>query len=627
MKFNLNPASCAVLLAVCVSAHSHNVYAKSNAQTGASASDSLEVITVTANRYQSSLSDSLSNQTVITSNDIAALNASSLGEVLTTVAGFDLSQTGGRGQNASLFLRGNNASHTLFLLNGVKLTSATLGLAEFQKLSVANIEQIEIIKGPRAAVWGSEAIAGVVNIVTKSNPGTTSLSAKVGSFNTKQLTFSSTVEHGDGQSTILFDHEQSDGFDVLGESAGLSESDEDGYRYNTLSINGEQNISSSLQASWMVNLDRGQNDYDSLFGGADQAKHKNQQLALGLDYSLKDNDLKLDVNRLVDDASTYYVEPSSNQVQMTSQIKTQRDTLSISNLYSANSALSVFAGVDLGKEKVEGQQSFSQDERQTTAAFIQTSYDLTQWQLEGALRYDDIEDIDSELTYNLAIGYQAAQTGLTLNVGTGFKAPTFNDLYWPAGPYSKGNPDLVSERSRNIELTAFYQLSNAKVQLSLYQNKVDDLIEWQPDADFVYQPQNVNSATIKGLEIDANVSYSDVRHSLNLTLLDPVNDQTGETLTLRAKTRVNYVGSMNLTDAISTTLRASYVSSREQKSWDGSTTRLDSYIQTDINAHYQFDSSINFGLGIKDVFDQQEPSAIGYEVAGRRAYVSANITF
>ena len=585
--------------------------------------DSLEVITVTANRYQSPLSQSLANQTVIDASDIAALNATSLGEVLTTVAGFDLSQTGGRGQAASLFLRGNNASHTLFLLNGVKLTSATLGLAEFQKLSVSNIERIEIVKGPRAAVWGSEAIGGVVNVITTSDVESTVLNAELGSFNRKQVSLSTGIEHGDGHSSILIDHEQSDGFDVLGDS----QNEEDGYRYNSFAINGSQSLSDELSVNWLANFDRGHSEYDSLFGGADQAKHNNQQLAFGIDYRLKKNVITVDLSRLVDDASTYFVESSTHQVVEGSQIKTERNTVSATNLYTATKNLSLFAGFDLTKEQVSGLQSFTQNDRSITAAYAQSNYQSANWLFEGALRYDDVEDVDAELTYNLALGYNTTESGVTLNLGTGFKTPTFNDLYWPEDAFSKGNADLESERSRNIELSAYYHFEKVQLAASVFQNKVDNLIEWLPDASFIYQPQNVNSVTIKGLELGVQGQFGSLNHNLNLTLIDPKNDVTDETLTLRAKTRANYILNAQITDSVSSTVKVSHVGKREQKSWDGSVTTLKRYTQFDLNGHYQLDEDIAVSLGVKDAFDKQQPSAVGYQAAGRRVSLSTTVKF
>ena len=579
----------------------------------------LEVISITANRHVNEAYPSIANQTVITASDIQALNASSLGEVLATIAGFDLSSTGGRGQTASVFLRGNNAGHTLFLLNGVKLSSATLGLTDFQKVSVANIERIEIVKGPRAALWGSEAIGGVVNIITKSGENGTEIGAKIASFNTQQLTLSTRVEHGEGQTNILLDHERSDGYHVLEFAAP----DDDGFRYNSLSVNGQQTLSSSLSLNWLLNFDRGQNDYDSAFGGADQSKHNNQQLALSADYAIGAHVVSVDLSRMVEDTTTY-----DTVTTLASRLTTQREGVTVTDSIELDGNLELFVGAEIGKETVSGDQNFAQTERDTSALFVQSTYVVGQAQFEGAARYDDIDGVDSELTYNLGVGYAVDKNvNVTVNLGTGFKVPTFNDLYWPTDLYSMGNPNLESERSKNLEIAAYVQQDNANLKVSLFRNEIENLIEWTPNANFVYQPNNVDSATIKGFEVEFGLNLERSHHHINASFIIPTNDLTGETLTLRAKRRINYVFGFDLNEQWSTTTHASYVSEREQKAWDGNINKIGSYVQFDLNGHYQLNTNTRFSFGVKDAFEQQEPSAWGYLVPGRRLELQAKYLF
>ena len=190
--------------------------------------DELETITVTASRTAQNLDSALASINVISRDDIEAIKPLSTLELLSTVAGLDISQQGGRGQNSSIFMRGTNANHTLVLVDGIRISSATLGTSDLQSIAPSQIERIEIVKGPRAAIWGSDAIGGVIQIFTRKAQGL-SLTASLGSESYKELTATLGFEHGDGSSTISVSREEADGFDVLADV----EPDKDGFEHTT----------------------------------------------------------------------------------------------------------------------------------------------------------------------------------------------------------------------------------------------------------------------------------------------------------------------------------------------------------------------------------------------------------
>ena len=205
-----------------------------------------EVITVTASRSDNQLIEQLANQVVISQADIAKIQPKSMSELLATVAGIDISSQGGRGQNASLYLRGANASHTLFLVNGMRISSASLGLTDIQTIAPELVERIEIIKGPRAALWGSDAIGGVVNIFTRElTQGEGYLGASLGADSYRQIKAGFGFSHGEGHSSLSFNHEESEGFDVLQNV----QDDNDGYDYDTVVYRGQQLLNQAFNVS------------------------------------------------------------------------------------------------------------------------------------------------------------------------------------------------------------------------------------------------------------------------------------------------------------------------------------------------------------------------------------------
>ena len=230
--FNKTPIQLAIAGVIFSSLTSSVAYANATVEDS-----ELETITVTANRFATSVDDSLATQVVITRADIERIQPKSVLDMLSTVSGLDISTNGGRGQTSSVYMRGANAGHTLVLLNGVRISSASLVSTNIQNIAPELVERIEIVKGPRAALWGSDAIGGVIQIFTrKLESGEHFVSANFGSEGYQMVNAGVGIKHGDGFTSISLNHEESDGFDVKDDT----ETDDDGYSYNSLAINGQQ---------------------------------------------------------------------------------------------------------------------------------------------------------------------------------------------------------------------------------------------------------------------------------------------------------------------------------------------------------------------------------------------------
>lgn len=572
-----------------------------------------EVITVTASRSDNQLIEQLANQIVISQADIAKIQPKSMSELLSTVAGIDISSQGGRGQSASLYLRGANASHTLFLVNGMRVSSASLGLTDIQTIAPELIERIEIIKGPRAALWGSDAIGGVVNIFTRElEQGEGFVGASMGADSYRQIKAGAGFSHGDGHSSLSFNHEESDGFDVF---QGVQD-DADGYEYDTLALRGQQNINSDFELSWLVQATEGDNEYDNAWG-ADQTYIKQHLWYVKSAYAWQvghvQNSLNVTLGQNRDYAKNY-----GNGVDKEdgSFFETRRDQLSVVNNSQVWPHFQVNFGADFYSESLNSTTDFTLSSRDIYGVFAQGLYQADKATFELALRYDDIEHIDSEVTYNAGVAYQLSKNNkLTLNLGTGFKAPTFNDLYWPADPYSSGNPDLVPETSQTLELIFDSHLRGVDVSASVFSSTIDDLIDWQPDENFFYQPMNVNEVEINGVELLASYQGFGGRHQFTASYIDTEDKSTGEQLARRAKELVGYQFD---TTFYGVDFYIDYQFNGERQ--EGMQT-LDSYHLVNLSLNYGLSESLSTQLKLTNVLDEDYQTAVNYNTQDRALYL------
>lgn len=559
--------------------------------------DATETIIVTANRLSQNKADVLSSVKVITRADIELSSADSVADLLNEVNGIQISHSGGAGQATSLYSRGTNSGHTLVVIDGQRISSATLGSVAFEDLSVAQIERIEVIKGPRAALWGSDAIGGVIQIFTHQlDAGEVAVDLGLGNDKQQQLSVSGAIGHGDGSTTITASTKSSDGYDVL----DTAENDDDGYSRENISIVGKQNISKAWQLHWLAKYDQGDTDYDNAYGGANESSFKNQQWQLSASQVEDQWSQTLLIGQQKNKTRSFGNGIAENDGDFFNTTRLQASWL---GGYQLTDTLNSNFGVDLIDEEVQTKTRYNKTQRDIKSVFTRLAYDNKSIIIDGALRYDDIENVDSEITYNISAGLRFAQDSIViLNVGSGFKAPSFNDLYYPTSAYSYGNSDLQAETSDSIELLIKTSIASVETELSIYKTKIDNLIEWLPDANFAYHPVNVSKANINGVELTLSRELLGLNHQVQLNYLDATNDDTDERLIRRAKQSGSYQVSQTW-ERLSLLASINYQGKREDSEWPGTIT-LPSNTLVNVSASYQVASDWRLALKVNNLFDR-----------------------
>ncbi|SET66754.1 TonB-dependent receptor domain-containing protein [Thalassotalea agarivorans] len=586
-----------------------------NASAAETVEENLEVITVTGTRSELALDQQLSSVTVITREDIERIQPKSFVDLLTSLPGVDVASNGGRGQSASVFLRGANSNQTLYLLDGVRISSASLGTTDVNAIAPEIIDRIEIVRGPRAALWGSDAIGGVVQIFTrKLEENSAFAGATFGSEGYKQYKAGLGLKHGDGQSNLTVNHEQADGFDSL----ATAEPDKDGYEYTSFAFNGKQQLSAAFSLDWLAQLDKGDNEYDNAFGGNNQTEIDNHVYSLGANFDTQSTTTRVSIAQS-QNSSTQYGSGADTLFETTRN--------QVSALFNARptSAFQYNVGGDFYIEELAGTTDYATDSRNVIGVFGHGIYNGDLFAFEAAARYDDVEGIDSEVTYNAGVGINFGEsTRISFNHGTGFKAPTFNDLYYPASPYSSGNPDLVSETSSSYEILLTSQLGKFDLNLSVYTTDVENLIQWQPDENFFYQPQNVAEAELKGAEFVAQYNGNFGSHTFNATYGSAVDAQTDKDLLRRADYQFNYLFGIDIGE-LGLYMEYQYVGKRYDSGFDENFApidiKLDAYSLLNLSARYPVGDYVELEARITNATDEEYQTVNNYNTQGRAAYL------
>ncbi|MBB3167184.1 TonB-dependent receptor domain-containing protein [Simiduia aestuariiviva] len=514
-----------------------------------------EEVLVTATRTAQPLTETLAPVSVLSADDIAALQAPDLPALLRGFTGVDIIQRGGRGANSSAFVRGTNAGHLLVLVDGVRVGSATLGIAALETLDPAAIERIELVRGPRSSLYGADAIGGILQIFTRkaSEPGLTmGVAGSYGSHNEQHLRTTLGYKTERSHLRMVFSHNSTDGFDRSVDDSGLS-GDDDGYSANRVALSAGHQLADALSLSANLQYQEGEADTDSAFCVIDCrpfARFANGSADLGLQAQLTDiwsSQLRLGFAQDKSEQDDHIRAAAIANWGGRNRIETERETASWQNDFALTEDQMLTLGVDYLNDKVDGQLEnriyapdwsysvefvgYDVDDRASTGVFGQYQARVGEHDLVASARTEDNAQFGTANTGSLAYGYQLSDSWTLLaSTGTAFKAPTFNDLYWP----NAGNPDLQPETSTNVEVGARFARGNVQLAVNVFENKVDDLIAWAPTMSGNWQPSNVAKATILGAEVEFDAALGEWQLAANYTWLDAEDDASGKALPNRA---------------------------------------------------------------------------------------------
>ena len=570
--------------------------------------ESLDAITITANRMPTE--NALAPNSVITRADIERLQINDLPSLLSRFPSMDISNSGGLGKNSSVYLRGTNSDHVLFLVDGVKWHSATSGGAAIQDFPINQIERIEIVRGPRSGLYGSEAIGGVIQIFTrqgKKQDPTPYASVGIGSHNTKQASGGVSGGNETTRYHANFTHQSTNGINAREED----NPDHDGYRNNSVSAKVDHDINKDWSVGANFLRAQSQNHYDS-FSLTEDFYADNIQQVMGVNsrYQFTDNWLmsfNLSESR---DESDNYADGTADGT-----FNTRHRFFSLVNTFMLSKQQRLNVGLDYDNDRIEGTIDYDETSRDNKAIFIswQGHAGNHSWLL--STRHDDNEAYGEETTGTAEWGYQLTQAlQFTANVGTAFKAPTFNELYYPDVGFFVGNPDLEAEKSKNYGVGLLGNTDWGTWGVHAFQNKIRDLLVYQFPT-----TENVAEAKIKGLEFDLATTLMNWQVQFNATVLTPEDEETGNKLPRRAQRFANLHVDRQFGDWL---IGGSWKVSDYRYDDAANNTRLSGYGLVDFRVAYQIDNDWSVKLNAMNVFDKEYQTVNNFNTLDRTYMLS-----
>ena len=590
------------------------------------ASVNLGDVSVTATRTPLIADQEVAPVIVIGPEQLQLAQGQDVAAVLRQYAGLDTAANGGAGQPASLFLRGTNSTHTLVMIDGVRINPDNGFGSALQNIRLTDVARIEIVKGPRASLYGSDAIGGVINIITKKAAQGLQYGAHLGAGRYGTYDDGGKVSYGAGDSGlgITADDFHTDGFPAV---AGTTF--DSGNQDRTLTLNGYTKLG-GLDLSLKHWQSKGYTQYTGFdsnppFGLIPfDEDFQDQTTGLsGVFHPLETWRSDLSLSHMQDETDQNQVD-IFNIPPAPDYVHTQRTALDWQNDFTLSDIQLLTAGLytESDHTATESFGSLYDETHRVNALYAEDDLDFGKHRLVLAGRDTHDQEFGNHLTWNVDYGYDLdALTKLTAGAGTAFRAPTAAERFGFGG-----NPDLKPETSQNLELGLRRKFGTAQeLTVSVFRNNLDDLIVFQPQPTpanpFAGQNENVDRARVKGIEFSHVLTLTSLDWRNDLIVQDPQDLVTHPTLLRRAKRSL----SSNLTwhdDQTSAGVNLLFTGSRTDVDFNTGAPVTDAgYVLAGVSLHRELGQGFGLLVRVENLFDVHYQTANGYNTASRSLFL------
>ena len=572
----------------------------------------LDPIVVTSTGNETRLSRTLASTTVISRDQIERAQALDLAELLRFNAGVEIGRNGGAGAVTSVFVRGGESNHTLILVDGVRINPASSGGAALQNIAPDSIERIEIVKGPRSAIYGSDAIAATINIITRNATGSRVEGwLRGGAFDTREA--SVRLAHGNTENGLNI---QAQRFETEGYSIQPGGSvDAAGNERTSVSVNGNGRFGKNTMRLKLWQS-RGETDYDPSFppffiAPLASQDFVNRVIGVTVDRSLSPKwSLSLNSDWMSDDIQ---------QNQSSDFVTTDRSQLGARIVGDLKKHRLSFAAT-AARENVDadGFGTAYQDSRGIYSISAQDEINMGSHSAVIGVSANDHDAFGNRIEGSLEYGFRLKSGAQLFASGaTGFRAPDATDQFGFGG-----NPDLKPEAAINYELGARKIAGAHSVDLRVFHAQVDDLISVEfdvannPAVDFGFRAVNVDEYENTGVELSYGWLNAGLSANISGIIQNPEDKSTGQQLARRAKRSI----SGNLAYRFSRYfVGLDLLGSSERPDPNGT---LPGYALANLTAGADINQNWKISARVENILDTEYQTAGGFDMAGAAAYLT-----
>lgn len=576
------------------------------------AGHAIEPVVVTATRTETPISDVLASVDLIRGEQLLRQPASDLADALRMIPGVEVARLGGPGQQTSLFVRGTDSNHVLVLVDGLRINPGTIGSASIQNIAPELVERVEIVKGPRSTLYGSDAIGGVINVITRRSAADGgSVQAGFGRYDTQSASLNAGIGGERAEASFGASWLDSNGFPTRS-----GDTTDRGFENRSLTAS-VRAATGPLELGLRAWHASGRSEYSDFFVTPVDQDFENSAFALSAEFGPSESwDSRVAVGHAVDELE---------QNQSPDFLDTRRVTLDWQNDIALSERQMLTAGL-LWQDEEADAESFGLPyaaDTTTSQFYLQDQATLGAHRLLAGAAYTDHETFGGHATWNAEYGYSLGDAQVTIAAGTAYRAPDATDLFGFGG-----NPDLNPEESLSYEIGYRQSIGDRQsFSVTAFRNEIDELIEFVvlDFNTFEGENRNVAKARIDGIEAAWRYEGAQWTAHAGATFQDPRDRATDERLLRRARE--------NLTLGVSRRVREHefavdllYAGERLDFGFPAPT-RLTSYWLANLSAKVALGPRFTLLARMENLLDEDYELASGFNTMGRSLFAALRFEF
>lgn len=497
---------------------------------------------------------------VIDRQAIEASTADSVADLLRREAGVQLSRNGGPGQSSGILLRGAASVNTVVLIDGMRIGSATLGYTQLDALSLSSVERIEVLRGPGSSLYGADAVGGVVQIITRRGAPGTQISGELalGGYGSRQGAVSVGGATSMWDYTLSIGREQSDGISAIrpNDAFGNHNPDTDGYALDSA----QARIGLRPAAGHRIGLTLLRTRLNSQFDASEfppptytQDNTPDFRNRLATDVAALDWRGSYGPGLTATLRAAHSADDLRSGGHIVDRFRTVRDQVTAQLAWKAGAIGELVGAVEHLQERASSTSFVADVSRRNDALVLALTGAAGAWSWQADLRHDDNADFGGVTTARLGACLQLAP-GLKLRAlgGTSFRAPSFNELYYPG----YGVATLQPERGRSVEFGVDWRAGTAQASATLFRNRLRELIGYESNPTNCPDPtvysfgcaRNLSHARLQGLTLSGSRRIGDLALKGQVDFLDAKDTTTGSRLARRAAHQASAAADWRLGD-------------------------------------------------------------------------------